>query len=136
MTEKTPKEVFGENVLKEVHDYMDGDTYQKEIEKMVEVDEKKGTGIKDWLAYLDSDEHKQYLKEERIKRNKELDEHEDNGKIGWWVIRGIRHSALAKASNAREAVEKAIKEEVVGDWESGYPSFFSKENELPDAFRI
>lgn len=31
-----------------------------------------------------------------------------NPRSGWWRVVGIRHSAIARASSAREAVEKAL----------------------------
>lgn len=49
--------------------------------------------------------------------NEEIDSHPDNGNEGWWFIDGIRHSAHARASTAREAINKAIAHGAVGDWE-------------------
>jgi hypothetical protein len=57
----------------------------------------------------------------------------DNGKTGWWVVDGIRHSAHARASSAAEAIEKADKARLVAaSWESPEARFWCKK--LPDVF--
>jgi len=58
--------------------------------------------------------------------------HPDNGKEGWWIVQGMRHSAHVKASSALEAIEKAEKAEIVHDWEFPEAHFWTKD--LPDAF--
>lgn len=40
-----------------------------------------------------------------------------NGTQGLWRVSGVRHNAIIRASSAPEAVEKALKAKVVGDWE-------------------
>lgn len=57
----------------------------------------------------------------------------DNGKSGWWIVDGLRHSAYVKASNAEEAITKAHTAEVVdASWE--YPTAKFWTAELPEAF--
>lgn len=64
---------------------------------------------------------------------KRIDEHPDNGKSGWWYLRGVRHQAHVRASSAREAVDKALAAEKVGDWELiTVPDYLGIE--LPDVF--
>jgi len=65
-------------------------------------------------------------------RRLELETHPDNGKLGWWSVCGIRHSATAKASSAVEAVEKACKAGLVHDWEMATAHFIGET--LPDVF--
>lgn len=55
----------------------------------------------------------------------------NNGTLGWWRVVGVRHSAVAKASSALEAVEKS-KEFVDPSWES--PEAFWIGVELPEVF--
>ena len=55
----------------------------------------------------------------------------DNGKAGWWLVEGLRHSAWAKASSANEAIEKAHDANIVdASWE--YPTAKFVYEELPD----
>lgn len=55
----------------------------------------------------------------------------NNGTLGWWRVIGIRHSAMAKASSAMEAVEKA-KQFVDPDWE--FPEAYWIAVDLPEVF--
>ena len=63
-------------------------------------------------------------------RQKALDNHPDNGRLGWWLVDGIRHDARTRASSAREAIEKCS--DVVQSWESPEATFIGEE--LPDVF--
>lgn len=54
----------------------------------------------------------------------------NNGTLGWWRVIGIRHCAVAKASSAMEAVEKA--KELVDSWESPEAVWIGVE--LPEVF--
>ncbi len=65
-------------------------------------------------------------------REKRLAENQDNGTLGWWRVEGVRHDAVARAISAGEAVEKANKAGIVGDWESAEATFMGEE--LPDVF--
>ena len=56
----------------------------------------------------------------------------NNGRAGWWRVSGIRHAAIARASCAREAVEKATSAGLVGDWENPVAEYWTEE--LPDVF--
>lgn len=51
---------------------------------------------------------------------------------GYWIVEGIRHSALVKASTPFEAISKATNE--VGSWESPTARFLG--TELPDVLPI
>lgn len=73
------------------------------------------------------------LREEESSLEERLQHHPDNGKSGWWRVHGIRHSCMIKASSALEAVTKAIDQQLVGEWESGEPSYVG--TQLPDGFR-
>lgn len=64
---------------------------------------------------------------ERLER---MRNHPNNGTLGWWRVIGIRHGAVARASSALEAVEKA--KELVESWES--PEAFWIGVELPEVF--
>ena len=55
----------------------------------------------------------------------------NNGTLGWWRVDGVRHSAVARASSALEAVEKA-KYFVDPSWES--PEAFWIGVDLPEVF--
>lgn len=58
-------------------------------------------------------------------------EHPDNGKRGFWHVKGIRHNCIVKnVSSAQEAIDKAS--EMVGSWESPEASFIGEE--MPDVF--
>jgi hypothetical protein len=46
-----------------------------------------------------------------------IDNNPNNGKEGYWRVSGIRHCAVIWAKSARDAMNKAIKEQAVGDWE-------------------
>lgn len=65
-------------------------------------------------------------------REKEIAANPDNGKIGWWSVMGLRHSAMAHASSAKEAIEKARDAGLVHDWESAIARFVGES--LPDVF--
>lgn len=54
----------------------------------------------------------------------------DNGRAGWWRVSGVRHDAIARASSAREAIDKCEEAGEVGSWESPDVSFIGEE--LPD----
>lgn len=69
----------------------------------------------------------QAAENERLAR---INNHPDNGKLGWWFIDGIRHYAHVRASSAPEAVKKAL--DLVGDWEMPSVTFLGEE--LPDVF--
>jgi hypothetical protein len=56
----------------------------------------------------------------------------NNGRAGWWRVVGARHSAIARASSAGEAVDKAMKAGLIGDWEDPEADFWTEE--LPDVF--
>jgi hypothetical protein len=60
--------------------------------------------------------------------------HPDNGKLGYWRVEGVRHNAIVKASSAPEAIEKALKTEAVGSWESPDATFIGEE--LPEVLEI
>lgn len=61
-----------------------------------------------------------------------IENNPDNGKLGWWRVVGMRHSALARASTAAEAIAKADAAEIVSDWECAEAFFFCVE--LPEVF--
>ena len=67
-------------------------------------------------------------------RKRALEKDPNNGRKGWWAVRGLRHSAIVRASSAPEAVGKAEKAGAVGDWESGDAQFLGEG--LPDVVRI
>lgn len=54
-----------------------------------------------------------------------------NGTLGWWSVIGVRHAAVARASSAIEAVEKAKR--FVEDWES--PEAYWIGVDLPGVFQ-
>jgi hypothetical protein len=86
-------------------------------------------------AALDSPEWKAHIESIRkleAERKEKIRNHPDNGKEGWWIVQGIRHSAHARASSAAEAIEKAEKANIVQDWELPDAHFWTKE--LPDVF--
>lgn len=60
--------------------------------------------------------------EEKAEENKKKFEdmianHPKNGNEGYWQIIGIRHCPFVWAKTAREALDKALKAEVIGEWE-------------------
>lgn len=71
----------------------------------------------------------QKSEDDRIQR---MQNHPDNGKTGYWKVAGTRHDAYAYASSALEAIEKAQKAKLVGDWEFPEAEFFCEE--LPEVF--
>jgi hypothetical protein len=72
------------------------------------------------------------LAEDAKKRQAEIDNCPDNGRVGWWIVEGLRHSGYARASTAREAIDKCAKFGVVQDWEDATARFWTVE--LPEAF--
>ncbi len=73
------------------------------------------------------------MKEGEEQRLARITSNPDNGKTGWWVVDGVRHSAYARASSAAEAIEKADKAKLVdASWESPEARFWCEE--LPDVF--
>jgi hypothetical protein len=56
----------------------------------------------------------------------------DNGKHGYWEVDGVRHSGFVLASSEAEAVQKAIENGVVGDWEAPTASYVG---ERPETMR-
>ena len=59
----------------------------------------------------------------------QLKNHPDNGKVGYWLVSGVRHSAIVKSDSAYNACCKA-EEAGVGDWESPDSSFLGET--MPD----
>lgn len=47
----------------------------------------------------------------------ELDNHPQKETKGWWLVVGIRHSAVVEAVGPKNAIKTAIDEGLVGDWE-------------------
>lgn len=86
------------------------------------------------IARFDTPEWRKHCDEAAAERQRVLDENPDNGRIGWWHVDGIRHSALVRASSAREAVDKALVDGAVGDWES--PSARYMSDTLPDVVSL
>lgn len=72
------------------------------------------------------------LRRNEEERQRDLDANPDNGKLGYWLVEGIRHDARCRAVSAREAVDKCVTGGAVGDWESARATFLGKE--LPDVF--
>jgi hypothetical protein len=72
--------------------------------------------------------------ESEIERQKKLKSNPDNGKLGLWLVTGIRHKAIVKASSASEAVEKAEKSGTVGDWEYSDAAYIGEQ--LPDIYGV
>jgi len=68
--------------------------------------------------------------DELVKRNQN---NPDNGKFGWWRVRGVRHSCLVQCDNAVKAIQIAEEKELVGNWESPEATFWTVD--LPRAFR-
>jgi len=53
-----------------------------------------------------------------------IDDNPDNGKVGMWLVRGIRHSCIViGVGTARAALDKAISSGEVGSWEGGTVKF-------------
>jgi len=73
----------------------------------------------------------EFAKDE-AKRQEEIKNNPDNGKAGWWIVQGIRHTGYAHASSAQEAIDKCLKADVVQDWEMPTTRFWTVE--LPEAF--
>lgn len=69
--------------------------------------------------------------EERERRH---ESNPNNGKIGWWSVEGIRHSALVRASSATEAISKAEAAEAVGSWEMAEAEWIGEE--LPEVVSL
>ena len=67
-------------------------------------------------------------------RNRQIliDNCPDNGKTGWWIVDGLRHTGHAKASTAREAIEKCEKADKVQNWEMPSARFWTEK--LPEVF--
>ncbi len=65
-------------------------------------------------------------------RQERMENHTDNGRVGWWRVEGIRHEATTRASSATEAIEKCMRADAVGSWE--YPEAHFLGEELPDVF--
>ena len=63
-------------------------------------------------------------------RQKAISDNPDNGRLGYWLVEGVRHAARTRASSAAEAITKCADE--VGDWESPSATFIGEE--LPDVF--
>ena len=63
-------------------------------------------------------------------RDARIDGHPCNGRLGYWLVAGIRHEARTRASSAAEAIEKCGG--VVQEWESPEAEFIGEE--LPDVF--
>lgn len=82
---------------------------------------------RDLMKRLNRERYPELVKEYR---DKEIDAHPMNGKLGWWRIEGIRHSAFAKASSAREAIDKST--DHVGTWEQATAEWIGEE--LPEVF--
>ena len=55
-----------------------------------------------------------------------------NGRYGWWIVQGIRHTGHAHAHNAQEAIDMCLKAGVVQDWESPEATFCCEQ--LPEVF--
>jgi hypothetical protein len=72
------------------------------------------------------------FKESEEKRKERIVQNPDNGRTGWWTVIGLRHSAIAKASSASEAIQKALSAGLIGDWECPEASF--RMEDLPDVF--
>jgi hypothetical protein len=56
----------------------------------------------------------------------------DEGKLGWWRVDGIRHSAITRAASAAEAIKNATQAGLVGDWEDPEARFWTEH--LPNTF--
>ncbi len=65
-------------------------------------------------------------------RQERMEAHPDHGRLGWWRVEGMRHEATTRASSATEAIEKCMKADAVGSWESPEARFLGEE--LPDVF--
>ena len=60
-------------------------------------------------------------------------DHPDNEKLGWWIVRGTRHTAFVRTDHAGKAVRRADEAGLVKmSWEHPDPIFWREE--LPDAF--
>lgn len=60
--------------------------------------------------------------------------HEKDGTLGWWRVDGVRHDAIVKASSAAEAIDKAVKADAVGSWESPDADWIGEE--LPEVMSV
>ena len=96
---------------------MDGDSHKVA---------KSAFDSKEWQKFADS------MKKSQKEREDKTLNHPDNGKEGWWIVHGLRHTAHVRASSALEAILKAEKAEIVHGWELPEAHFWTKD--LPDAF--
>lgn len=92
--------------------------------------EERKAALKELCKMTQEDEKAQ--KETERKFQYDLDNHPQNGKLSWWYVGGVRHEAHVRASSAREAYNKVIKSEIVGEWEATMPDYIGAE--LPDVF--
>jgi len=102
------REVLGENIDWTMRP-IEAEIVKEEI---IEPQEIRNQKFNDAMKEIQEDAQKA---DDRL--NEEIENHPDNGKTGWWYISGIRHEAHVKASSAREAIDKAIKSDKIGDWE-------------------
>lgn len=79
-----------------------------------------------WTAMAEASQKAEDTRQARIAQ------HPDNGRAGWWIVSGLRHSARCRATTAAEAIHKAAQAGLVGTWECPEASFWT--DELPDAF--
>jgi hypothetical protein len=97
-------------------------------------DQQKAARVKEFNDFVNDPERIKACKEREEKRKAELASDPNNGKLGWWKIWGMRHSALVRAMSALEAVEKAEKAEAVQDWEMPTAEFIGED--LPDVVSL
>ena len=72
------------------------------------------------------------FREDEEQRKERIDSNPNNGRFGWWRVSGIRHSAIARAASARDAVDKALNAGFIDDWEDPEAEFWTEK--LPDVF--
>jgi hypothetical protein len=72
--------------------------------------------------------------ESEVRRQKELESNPNNGKQGLWLVTGVRHKAIVKASSAIEATDKAENTGTVGDWEFSDAEYIGEQ--LPDVYGV
>lgn len=104
------------------------------VEEAVEalsVGDEPGTGEK-YPAVKSDPELAEAFREAEEEREERIRTNPNNGRQGWWRVQGVRHSAYAQASTAREAIDKALAAGIVGDWEEPEATFWKEE--LPDVF--
>jgi len=82
--------------------------------------------------FLHDPEVEKAFRDAEAERDERIRTNPDNGRAGWWRVVGTRHSATARASNAREAIDKALAAGLVSDWEKAEAHFWNEE--LPDVF--